>query len=125
MPSRLYEDSTEIRADSQEFAMTISVQIDSQHQQATLIANDRFTFLDQQAFTQAYTGLAKRFDHYYMDLRQIGYMDRAAMAMLIQFKDHVGAGKENPVKVLVNKGDRVEAALLFAQFDSLFTLEAA
>ena len=105
--------------------MAVSVKIDSKNREATLVPKKRFTFCEQEAFTEAYLTLDRTFDHYCVDLREVAYMDRAAMAMLIQFKEHVGADRRKPVTVFVSRGQQVEQALLNANLESIFRLAAA
>ncbi len=100
--------------------MPISVRVDEQKNEATILVEKRFTFEQHEMFTKFYKSLNPQFDHYFVDLRQAAIMDSSGLAMLLKLRDHVG---DEPWRIsILTRPGQITDTLRTAFFDKIFEL---
>jgi anti-anti-sigma factor len=100
--------------------MPISVRVDEQNSEATLVVEKRFTFEQHEMFTKFYKSLNPGLGHYVVDLRPATIMDSSGLAMLLKLRDHVG-DEPGRIRVLTRPG-QITDTLRTAFFDQIFEL---
>ena len=106
----------------EEKTMAVRVRKDLQTQTAFLVVTGKLTFGSYKEFTSAYSSLqGESLREYVLDLRQLDYLDSAALGMLLRFKEMVGA--ERREITILTSHNMVEEILRVSRFDALFRLQ--
>lgn len=101
--------------------LPIKILEDARSRHISLQIDGHFTFDIYREFLDAVDSFAARAKHVTVDLRHSGYMDSAALGLLIQMR-----GKLNDVAATlrVSKGSVIDEVLTVANFGHLFVIEA-
>ncbi len=103
--------------------MAITTKVNAGSQEASLIVTERLTFDQHRAFTEAYKSISGDYSRYVLDIKQIDYMDSAALGMLLKMKEHLGL-PDRKLTILTQQGMAADV-LKLSKFDMLFDLKIA
>ncbi len=103
--------------------MAISVRVDNEKREATLVLTERLTFDQHKAFTATYKGLNCDYSRYILDMGGLEYLDSAALGMLLNLREYLGNNGKT-ITILAGKGT-VSEVLRVSRFDKIFDLKVA
>jgi len=100
--------------------MSVTIDVSSEKNTATIKINGRFDFSLHNEFRKSYKDVSLKNGVYSIDLSDTGYLDSSALGMLLLLKEH--AESQSATVRLVNFNNEIKEILTIASFDKLFTL---
>jgi len=100
--------------------MSVTIDVSSDKNTATIKINGRFDFSLHNEFRKSYKDVVLKNGVYSIDLSDTGYLDSSALGMLLLLKEH--AESQTATVRLINFNNEIKEILTIASFDKLFTL---